>query len=64
MSLWGQCWLLLPALIMSWKKVTMVRDHRGLSFESALIDGIMSIAEGKQHVLAGAMDEKKGKPCL
>ena len=20
MSLWGQCWLLLPALIMSWKK--------------------------------------------
>ena len=31
--------------------------HRGLSFESALIDGIISIAEGKQHVLAGAMDE-------
>ena len=31
--------------------------HRGLTFESALIDGIMSIAEGKQHVLAGAMDE-------
>ena len=22
----GQCWLLLPALIMSWKKVTMVRE--------------------------------------
>lgn len=31
--------------------------HRGLSFESALRDGLMSIAEGKRNVLAGAMDE-------
>jgi hypothetical protein len=31
--------------------------HRGLSFESALIDGVMKIWEGGNRVLVGAVDE-------
>ena len=45
------------ALLLKIHAYNVTYVHRGLSFESALIDGIMSIAEGKQHVLAGAMDE-------
>lgn len=45
------------ALLLKIHAYNVTYVHRGLSFESALTDGIMSIAEGKQHVLAGAMDE-------
>lgn len=31
--------------------------HRGLSFESALIDAVMQVNEGKKNVLLGAIDE-------
>ncbi len=31
--------------------------HRGLSFESALLDGILKIGEGNSNVLVGAIDE-------
>ncbi|NCC09481.1 MAG: 3-oxoacyl-ACP synthase [Bacteroidia bacterium] len=31
--------------------------HRGISFESALLDGMMRIAEGDRQVLVGAIDE-------
>lgn len=31
--------------------------HRGLSFESALIDAVMQVADGKRNVLLGAVDE-------
>lgn len=31
--------------------------HRGLSFESALIDATMQVADGKRNVLLGAVDE-------
>ena len=31
--------------------------HRGLSFESALIDAAMQVADGKRNVLLGAVDE-------
>lgn len=31
--------------------------HRGLSFESALIDASMQVADGKRNVLLGAVDE-------
>lgn len=31
--------------------------HRGLSFESALIDAAMQIAEGRRNILLGAVDE-------
>ena len=45
------------ALLLKIHAYNVTYVHRGLSFESALTDGIMSIAEGKQHVLAGGMDE-------
>lgn len=45
------------ALLLKIHAYNVTYVHRGLSFESALIDGIMSIAEGRQHVLAGAIDE-------
>lgn len=32
--------------------------HRGISFESALLDGMMHIAEGDRNVLVGAIDEQ------
>lgn len=35
----------------------MTYVHRGLSFESALLDGMMRIEEGDENVLVGAMDE-------
>ncbi len=35
----------------------MTYVHRGLSFESALLDGMMRIREGDENVLVGAMDE-------
>ncbi len=35
----------------------MTYVHRGLSFESALLDGMMKIQEGNENVLVGAMDE-------
>ncbi|HEY0271788.1 MAG TPA: beta-ketoacyl synthase chain length factor [Chitinophaga sp.] len=31
--------------------------HRGLSFESALLDALLQLAEGKRNVLVGAFDE-------
>ena len=31
--------------------------HRGLSFESALIDAAMQVADGKRNILLGAVDE-------
>lgn len=31
--------------------------HRGLSFESALIDGMLQVADGARNVLLGAIDE-------
>ena len=31
--------------------------HRGLSFESALIDAAMQVAEGRRNILLGAVDE-------
>lgn len=45
------------ALLLKIHAYNVTYVHRGLSFESALTDGIMNIAEGKQHVLAGAVDE-------
>lgn len=45
------------ALLLKIHAYNVTYVHRGLSFESALLDGIMSIAEGKKNVLAGAMDE-------
>lgn len=45
------------ALLLKIRAYNVTYVHRGLSFESALLDGIMSIAEGKKNVLAGAMDE-------
>ena len=35
----------------------MTYVHRGLSFESALIDAIISVWEGKDNILVGAIDE-------
>lgn len=35
----------------------MTYVHRGLSFESALLDGMMRIHEGDKNVLVGAVDE-------
>lgn len=35
----------------------MTYVHRGLSFESALLDGMMRIWEGDENVLVGAIDE-------
>jgi len=35
----------------------MTYVHRGLSFESALLDAMMKIGEGCEYVLVGAMDE-------
>lgn len=35
----------------------MTYVHRGLSFESALLDGMMRIDEGDENVLVGAVDE-------
>ena len=46
------------ALLLKIHAYNVTYVHRGLSFESALIDGIISIAEGKQHVLAGGMGGK------
>lgn len=45
------------ALLLQIHAYNMTYVHRGLSFESALLDSIMKIAEGNTHVLVGAMDE-------
>lgn len=45
------------ALIRRIQACNMTYVHRGLSFETALIDGMMRIWEGNRHVLVGAMDE-------
>lgn len=45
------------ALLLKIHAYNVTYVHRGLSFESALLDGIMSLAEGKRNVLVGAMDE-------
>lgn len=45
------------ALILQIHAYNMTYVHRGLSFESALLDGIMRINEGDKNVLVGAIDE-------
>lgn len=45
------------ALLLQIHAYNMTYVHRGLSFESALLDGIMRIDEGNKHVLIGAIDE-------
>ena len=35
----------------------MTYVHRGLSFESALLDAMMKIGEGSENILVGAIDE-------
>ena len=45
------------ALIRQIHAYNMTYVHRGLSFESALLDGIMKIWEGNKNVLVGAIDE-------
>ncbi len=45
------------ALLKGIKVYNMTYVHRGLSFESALFDAVLQIAEGKRNVLAGAFDE-------
>lgn len=45
------------ALIRGIHAYNMTYVHRGLSFESALLDAMMKIWEGSGHILVGAMDE-------
>jgi len=45
------------ALLRQIHAYNMTYVHRGLSFESALLDGMMRIREGNRNVLVGAMDE-------
>lgn len=45
------------ALIRQIHAYNMTYVHRGLSFESALLDGMMRIWEGNENVLLGAIDE-------
>lgn len=45
------------ALIRQIHAYNMTYVHRGLSFESALLDGMMQLWEGNENVLVGAMDE-------
>lgn len=45
------------ALIRQIHAYNMTYVHRGLSFESALMDGMMRIWEGDENVLIGAFDE-------
>lgn len=45
------------ALIRQIHAYNMTYVHRGLSFESALLDGMMRIWEGDENVLIGAFDE-------
>ncbi len=45
------------ALIRQIHAYNMTYVHRGLSFESALTDALMRIAEGDEQVLLGAIDE-------
>ena len=45
------------ALVRGIHAYNMTYVHRGLSFESALLDAMMKIWEGSGHILIGAMDE-------
>ncbi|MDR0892941.1 MAG: beta-ketoacyl synthase chain length factor [Mediterranea sp.] len=45
------------ALIRQIHAYNMTYVHRGLSFESALIDAMMQVAEGNDNILVGGMDE-------
>ena len=45
------------ALLCRIQAYNMTYVHRGLSFESALLDAMMRIAEGDNKVLVGAVDE-------
>lgn len=45
------------ALIRQIHAYNMTYVHRGLSFESALLDGMMKIWEGDKNILVGAIDE-------
>ncbi|SHI46010.1 beta-ketoacyl synthase chain length factor [Bacteroides stercorirosoris] len=45
------------ALLCQIHAYNMTYVHRGLSFESALLDSMMRIREGDENVLAGAIDE-------
>lgn len=45
------------ALIHQIHAYNMTYVHRGLSFESALLDAMMKIWEGSENILIGAMDE-------
>lgn len=39
------------------QRYNMTYVHRGLSFESALLDGLLRLSEGDRNVLAGGFDE-------
>ena len=45
------------ALIHQIHAYNMTYVHRGLSFESALLDAMMKIGEGSENILVGAIDE-------
>ena len=45
------------ALIHQIHAYNMTDVHRGLSFESALLDAMMKIEEGSENILVGAIDE-------
>lgn len=45
------------ALLLGAKPYNMTYVHRGLSFESALLDAILFLQEGKQNILVGGFDE-------
>ena len=45
------------ALIHQIHAYNMTYVHRGLSFESALLDAMMKIEEGSENILVGAIDE-------
>lgn len=45
------------ALLLQIHAYNMTYVHRGLSFESALLDAMMKIEEGSENILVGAVDE-------
>lgn len=45
------------ALLCGNQAYNMTYVHRGFSFESALLDGLLRLSEGDRHVLIGAFDE-------
>ena len=45
------------ALIMKCHNYNFTYSHRGFSFETCVMDALMGIAEGKQHILIGGIEE-------